>query len=421
MNSKLIPPLTYLGIFLIFSGAFYLLFANVLPLKTSTTSTDSGDQTAVPSSTTAKTGVISFSGPKNVACPINGAMYTEEEQKVWKNRRPMTIMIENHSDSRPQSGLNGADIVYEAVAEGGITRFMGVFYCGAVSNATTKYDVGPVRSARTYFLDLASEYADYPLYAHVGGANCSAPKDPVTGRQAGPCTTSKKALAIEQISDYGWNSPGTWGDLSQFALSYKACRREPERTGDVRATEHTMYCSTTEMWNVAADRGLTNETKVKKQSWDKNYRPWTFKQKDAAASTITTPKITFNFWEGYGEYSVTWNYDQATNQYLRSNGGKQHIDFNTKDVTNSKNIVIQYTKESRSIDIHGHNLYDMVGSGKGVLLQNGIKEDITWSKANRLSRTIFKDSKGTEVNFVPGKVWVEILPVGNKISYEGQS
>jgi len=421
MNSKLIPPITYLGIFLVFSGAFYLLFANLLPIKNLVSNNDTDSLVANTTSTPAKTGIISFSGPKNVACPLNGAMYTQEEQKIWQERRPMAVMIENHSEARPQSGLNGADIVYEAVAEGGITRFMGVFYCSAVSNAATKYDVGPVRSARTYFLDLASEYADYPLYAHVGGANCSAPKDPVTGRQAGPCTTNKKALAIEQISDYGWNTQGTAGDLSQFALSYKACRREPERTGDVRATEHTMYCSTTEMWNVAKDRGLTNTTIAKKQSWDKSYRPWTFKQKDAASSTVTTPKVSFNFWEGYGEYSVTWNYDQTTNQYLRSNGGKQHIDFNTKEVINSKNLVIQFNKESRSIDIHGHNLYDMVGSGKGILLQNGIKEDITWSKANRLSRTIFKDSKGAEVNFVPGRVWVEILPIGNKISYEGQS
>ena len=418
MNSKIIPPLTYSGVFLVFSGIFYLLFANFLPLK----STPSTEGLVVgPTSTPAKTGVISFSGPKTEICPINGDLYTSEEQKIWSTRRPMTIMIENHADSRPQSGLQGADIVYEAVAEGGITRFMGVFYCGAVSNAATKYDVGPVRSARTYFLDLASEYADYPLYAHVGGANCSAPKDPVTGRQAGPCTTNKKALAIEQISDYGWNNAGTWGDLSQFSLSYKACRREPERTGDVRDTEHTMYCSTTEMWNVAATRGLTNVTEIKKQNWDKNYRAWTFKQKDSPAETITTPKISFDFWTGYGQYAVAWNYDSAKNLYLRSNGGQPHIDFNTKEVLSSKNIIVQFVKESRSIDIHLHNLYEMIGTGKGVLYQNGIKQDITWSKANRLSRTIYKDAQNNEVNFVPGRVWIEILPIGNKINYEGQS
>ena len=420
MNQKIVIPLTYLGIFLVFSGAFYLIFAKVIP-PTAKNSTSNNNQVFGPTASPGKTGIIQFSGPKTETCPLNGELYTIEEKNIWSSRRPMAVMIENHSDARPQSGLQNADIVYEAVAEGGITRFMGIFYCGAVSGAATKYDVGPVRSARTYFLDLTSEYADYPLYAHVGGANCSAPLDPATGRQAGPCTTNRKALAIEQISDYGWNDAGTWGDLSQFSLSYKACRREPERTGDVRATEHTMYCSTTEMWNVAASRGLTNVTQVKKQNWDKNYRSWLFKQKDAPASTITTPQISFNFWQGYADYSVTWNYDQSKGLYLRSNGGKPHLDFNTKEELSTKNIIVEFAKESRSIDIHGHNLYELVGSGKGILFQNGTKEEITWSKVNRLSRTIYKDSKGNEVNFVPGKVWVEVLPVGNKISYEGQS
>ncbi|MFZ2153469.1 MAG: DUF3048 domain-containing protein [Microgenomates group bacterium] len=419
MNSKLWPYFTYFGIFLVFTPAFFLLFSKVLPVNLG--GANNQNQATDISATPTKIGVITFNGPKTEVCPLNGLLYTAEEKKIWSTRRPMEIMIENHTDSRPQSGLQNADIVYEAIAEGGITRFMGVFYCGAVSGAAIKYDVGPVRSARTYFLDLASEYADYPLYAHVGGANCSAPLDPVTGRAAGPCTTSKKALAIEQIGDYGWNNAGTWGDLSQFSLSYKACRREAERTGEVRDTEHTMYCSTTEMWNVAAARGLTNLTAVKKQSWDKNYRAWSFKQKDAPAATISAPKISFGFWAGYADYNVTWTYDQTKNEYTRQNGAQPHIDFNTQEVLSTKNIVIEFTKESRSIDIHGHNLYEVIGSGKGILFQNGAKEEITWQKANRLSRTIYKDSKGAEVNFVPGKVWVEILPIGNTVNYEGQS
>ena len=136
---------------------------------------------------------------------------------------------------------------------------MAVFYCGQVAGSeSNRYDLGPVRSARTYFLDLASEYSDYPLYNHVGGANCSA------ATNTSPCTTNTKAQAIEQISSYGWNSKGTWSDLSQFALSYKACRREPERTGKVVATEHTMYCSSKELWDLVEKRGLTNMTEAKK-------------------------------------------------------------------------------------------------------------------------------------------------------------
>jgi len=322
------------------------------------------------------------------------------------------VMIENHSDSRPQSGLQGADIVYEAVAEGGITRFMGVFYCGVIAESeSNKYDLGPVRSARTYFLDLASEYSDYPLYTHVGGANCSA------ATNGGPCTTNKKAQAIEQIASYGWNDKGTWGDLSQFSLSYKVCRREPERTGKVVATEHTMYCSTKELYNVAANRGLTNKTEAKNTSWDKNYRPWTFNQEDKASLSPTASSITFDFWSGYKDYSVNWKYDAINNNYIRYNGGDEHVDFNTQKTITTKNIVIQFAKESRSIDEHLHNLYEVIGSGSGVLIQNGIKTDITWSKANRVSRTIYKDKSGKEINFVAGNIWVEILPLATTVSY----
>lgn len=416
MNPKITKISGLLGIFLIISGISYFLFDHFLPASSGSfmgsvanrpsNNTDNSDTSTNNSSPSL------YPGPKTEACPINGQLYTKQEAAIWSQRRPLMVMIENHSDSRPQSGLQTADIVYEAVAEGGITRFMGVFYCGQVAGSeSSKYDVGPVRSARTYFLDLASEYSDYPLYNHVGGANCSAATD------GGPCTTAKKAQAIEQIASYGWNTKGTWSDLSQFSLSYKACRREPDRTGDERATEHTMYCSTKELWDVAASRGLTNTTEAKKTSWDKSYRPWLFKQADEASSSPTASNITFAFWSGYQDYSVNWQYNSADNHYQRFNGGVTHIDFNTGKTITAKNIIVQFVKESRSIDEHLHNLYDVIGNGTGILLQNGEKTEITWSKANRLSRTIFKDKSGKEIDFVAGNIWVELLPTGTEISY----
>ncbi len=406
MNKKPLPKIWYLGIFLFLTGISYYLFDYFIPAgaqKNISPTTINEDEKVV------KTG--SFTGPKTEICPINGKKYSVEERTIWETRRPLMVMIENHQDSRPQSGLQSADIVYEAMAEGGITRFMGVFYCGIVDTEASienKYDVGPVRSARTYFLDIASEYSDYPLYNHVGGANCSAA---TTG---GPCTTNIKAQAIEQIAKYGWNNEGTHGDLSQFALSYKACRREPDRTGQERDTEHTMYCSTTELYNIAETRGLTNKTVAKKTSWDKDYRAWTFTKDDKSTGASST--ISFDFWEGYKDYSVEWKYDSANNYYIRGNGGSEQIDWNTQTAITAKNIVIQYVKETQSVDEHQHNLYDMIGTGKGILFQNGTKTEITWSKANRLSRTIFKDSALKEVNFVPGNIWVEILAIGSEVS-----
>lgn len=405
MNKNLLNKIKYLGIFLLVMGISYYLFDFFIPVVPQKVISSDG----TPTGTIAKTGT--FIGPKTEVCPINGQLYSAQEKAIWETRRPLLVMIENHEDSRPQSGLQSADIVYEAVAEGGITRFMGVFYCGIVASQAdleNKYDVGPVRSARTYFLDIASEYADYPLYNHVGGANCSA------ADAKSPCTTNIKAQAIEQIAKYGWNNAGTNGDLSQFALSYKACRREPDRTGQERATEHTMYCSTAELWNVASNRGLTNITAKTKTSWDKSYRPWTFTKEDKSSGAVGT--ISFDFWSGYKAYSVSWKYDVTNNNYVRNNGGQDQIDFNIQTVITTKNVIIQYTKESRSVDEHGHMLYEMIGTGKGILFQNGTKTEITWSKVNRLSRTIFKDSAGKEINFVPGNIWVEIIPIGNEVS-----
>ncbi|HPT65807.1 MAG TPA: DUF3048 domain-containing protein [Candidatus Woesebacteria bacterium] len=417
MNKNLLKNIRFLGLFLLITGISYYLFDYLIPSGSGSSLSPSGNKTTK----SEKTGDLSvknstYSGPKTEICPINGQLYTKEEKAIWSKRRPLTVMIENHEDSRPQSGLQSADIVYEAVAEGGITRFMGVFYCGIVgteADLENKYNVGPVRSARTYFLDIASEYGDYPLYNHVGGANCSAADN------KSPCTTNVKAQAIEQIAKYGWNNQGTWGDLSQFSLSYKACRREPDRTGQERATEHTMYCSSSELYNIAANRGLTNMTEAKKTSWDKSYQPWEFTQKETASSSSSV--ISFDFWSGYKDYSVSWKYDPSSNLYLRSNGGKEQIDFNTQKTITAKNIVIQYVKESRSIDEHLHNLYEMIGTGKGMLFQNGAKTEITWSKKDRLSRTIFKDSSGKEINFVPGNIWVEILPLNSSVSYENSN
>src|SRR5579859_4203002 len=85
---------------------------------------------------------INPSAPKTEACPLNGEMYTAEEKAIWSGRRPAAVMVENHVDSRPPEGLSRADFIYEAVAEGGITRFTAIFYCGA---AAGDIKVAPVR------------------------------------------------------------------------------------------------------------------------------------------------------------------------------------------------------------------------------------------------------------------------------------
>jgi len=350
--------------------------------------------------------MITTSGPKDQECPVNGAYFTKQERQVWENRRPLTVMIENHQDSRPQSGLNKADVIYEVVAEGGITRFMAVFYCGAAVGDLEKYDIGPVRSARTYFLDWASEYGDYPLYAHVGGAGqCDDP------------TVHEDAKALCQIGQYGWKDQGSRCDLDQFALPYSVCRREYERIGKNVATEHTMYCDTYALWQEAKDRGLTNETKRTGDEWDEEFRSWLFKEDAKSDQRGEVNDISFSFWKNSNNYDVNWQYDKEENIYRRFNGGKEHIDFRTQEQLTAKTIAILFMAERSSVDEHKHLLYETIGDGQALIFQDGQVEKASWEKASRTSRTRFFNVSDEEISFNRGQIWMEIVPVGNKIKY----
>lgn len=386
-----------LGIYLLSAGASYAICnftkKGEIALESPIAGTPTGGSSHFPV----------LSGPKDQICPLNGAKFTQTEKNLWVTRRPLVVMIENHSDSRPQSGLSKADVVYEAVAEGAITRFMAVFYCAdAAYSLKGEYDLGPVRSARTYYLDWASEYADFPLYAHVGGAgNCNDP------------TVDPRAKALCQLEKYGWKSKNTWSDLDQWALGIKECRREETRVGREVATEHQMYCSSFALWAKAEARGLTN-VNYQGISWDKTFRTWLFKD-DAPSSGSVSPE--FDFWRDYKDYAVKWDYDKTTNAYKRSNSGQPHIDFNTKEQITAKNIVVQFTVEKGPLDEHKHLLYTTVDTGRALIFQDGLVIEGKWSKKSRTDRTLFFDDKGKEIKFNRGPVWIEVLPTTGKVNY----
>jgi len=349
---------------------------------------------------------IDPNAPRTSECPLNGAYYTSAEQKVWQTRRPLFVMIENSVDVRPQSGLSSADVVYEAIAEGGITRFGAVFYCGIAAMDTI---LGPVRSARTYYVNLASEY-NFPLYAHVGGSNCSSPDGGKT------CTTDKRVQALEQINQYGWG--GSEGnDLNQFSIGFPTFWRDYERLGRTVATEHTMYTSSEKLYQYAStSRGWTNKS-PDGDDWKTDFIPWKFKDDSQSDARGSTSSISFSFWDGYKDFYVTWKYDSATNLYSRENGGVAHTDLDNNSLLTAKNVVVQLVKETGPLDEHKHMLYDVIGSGSALVFQDGNSVKATWTKKDRESRTIFKDASGKEFSFSRGTIWVEVLPSGSEVTY----
>lgn len=306
-------------------------------------------------------------------------------------------MVENHEESRPQSGLSASDVVYEAVAEGGITRFLAIFYCEAVAKESI---LGPVRSARTYFLDWASEYGEYPLYVHVGGANTPGP-----------------ANALGQIEDYGWSGP-EGNDLNQFAIGFPTFWRDYQRLGHEVATEHTMYTTTEKLWAVAKKRGWTN-LGPEGDDWQGSFENWLIEKKEP--ETIgNTEKIEFNFWEGYKDYEVRWQYDSERDEYQRFNGDKAQTDLNNKQQLTAKNIIIQFAQEFSANDGYQENihlLYKNEGTGKALIFKHGEVIEGTWQKDDRISRTRFFDKFGEEITLAAGRVWIEIVPIGMPVSY----
>jgi len=331
--------------------------------------------------------------PKTEPCPLNGQMFSKSARQLWEKRRPLGIMVENHVDARPQSGLSTADIVYEVVAEGGITRFLLIYYCQDASY------IGPVRSARIYFIKLLQEYGNYPLYAHVGGANTPGPAD-----------------ALGEIERLGWVG---YNDLNQFSVPFPNFWRDYERLPN-RATEHTVYTSSKKLWQYAASkRGLTDVDKEGIR-WDENFEPWSFEDDAKPEERGKLQTISFSFWNNDGgAYGVKWQYDKSINAFKRFNGGVAHLDKNTGKQVIAKNVVIVFAKESPANDGYpgGHLLYGVVGEGEGMIFKNGRAIKVNWVKKSEEKRMKFYDKQGKEVSFVRGPIWIEILPTGNEVSY----
>jgi len=341
--------------------------------------------------------------PKTEECPINGEMLTEKQKDKWLTRRPLAVMIENHKDARPQSGLTSADVIYEAVAEGGITRFMAVYYCKDASY------IGPIRSARIYFIKLLQEYGDFPLYAHVGGANC----DKETGSG---CDNGAPADALGTIRRLGWE---IYNDLNQFGVPFPYFWRDPERLPG-RSTEHTVYSSTPKLWQYADQKRQLTNIDEEGNAWDKKFVKWEFADDAKSADRGKVDTISFKFWQSFADdFAVIWKYDAKTNSYKRTNGGVLHEDKNNKKTIESKNIVIIFAKETPANDGYdgGHMLYGVTGSGDGLLFQNGKASEISWDKEDEETRMTFLDKDNKQIPFVRGQIFFEILPIGNKVTY----
>lgn len=355
------------------AGVSYMVFNSVLKKPLSIT-TPFGNLTDVTSG--------AEEGPKDQPCPLNGAMYTKARKEQWEKRRPLGVMIENHTDARPVIGLSRADVIYEAVAEGGITRHLVMYLCQDAG------DIAPVRSARTYFIDWLSEYD--ALYAHVGGANTSGPAD-----------------ALGQIRDYGIR------DMDQFGLGFPTYWR-----GTDKLAPHNVHSTTKKLWEAAEKRkfGPEDEDGVK---WDKNFIIWKFKDEASLEQRGDQKPIVVPFWTDQPDYTATWQYDKTANVYKKFHGETAQVDPITNENLSAKNLIIQFETERQANDGYpdGHLLYGTTGTGDALIFMDGKVIKGKWVKKDRTTRTKFMDAKGKEVELNRGLIWIETIPVGNDVNY----
>ena len=285
---------------------------------------------------------------------LNGSVVAQDAAYLT----PLAVMIENHQEARPQSGLSDADLVYEAIAEGGITRFMAVF-----ADPRKAVRVGPVRSARTYFVDFATELGAF--YAHVGGA----------------------ADALAQIA-----STKVY-DLNQFGIGEPVFRRDFSRNV---ALEHTMYSTTDALWRYA--------TETKKWPAEASYAPWTFADDAAPAARPASQTVKVSF--SSADFAVEWNYDPATNAYARKMAGKPHLNATDGAQITASDVILQVVQRAKAGEKTWK--YTLTGQGKAVVIKNGIQVAATWKKTGT-GRTAYYDEGGQEIPLTKGKVWVEII------------
>lgn len=276
--------------------------------------------------------------------------------------RPAVVMLDNHYGARPQAGLSQADHVYEMLAEGRITRYMAVFQSGSPS------PVGPVRSARPYFIDKALEYDAY--YVHVGGS-----------MQAMTDIINLNMADIDGLSSGGnvfWRTrhkkiPHNMYSSAE-AIRNESVRKGYRQSGDFEGMKFNE--SSTELGGEAC-----------------NYIKAVYKQ------PTQRDKVG---------YYIEFVYNSETGKYERSVNGKAHLDENDETQLTADNIVVQIAPH-KVIDNEGRLDVSLIGQGKGYFISNGEKLEITWNKADRRSRTIFKDASGEEITFNPGITWFQVV------------
>lgn len=322
--------------------------------------------------------------PAFIPGPLNG----ERTPRARALRRPLAIMVENYApDARPQTGLGAASLVFETLAEGGVTRFMAVYLEHGASR------VGPVRSTRMYFDYWAS--ALHAILTHVGG-NDDAQAFLWKDRDVFSVDENKWEINLQQTG-----TPLFW------------------RSAD-RVPPHNMYTNTAKLWTYA-QRHHQDWTYRNASYPHKNPAP--LKQRGHATSIDITFEDPLNP-VPVSAYEVHYTYHRATNTYTRFMGGAPHVDAATGKTLAPANVIIMKVGTPVADPAAGPTpesiLIPVIGSGQALVFQDGKVIKGTWHMANRFAPLRFLNAHGRQIPLNPGQTWIEAVPPSSPLSWSVQ-
>ncbi|OGD33833.1 hypothetical protein A2V94_09310, partial [Candidatus Atribacteria bacterium RBG_16_35_8] len=291
-----------------------------------------------------------------------------------KNSRPLAIMVENSPDSRPQSGLIYADIVYEVVDEGGVTRYVVVY------SSHEAEIIGPVRSARIYYAEIARGFD--PIYTFWG-----------TYPEGYDAIKTMDMDLLDGNSDaYVPYTSSGWRDTSRSNI-----------------TEHTAFMSTVK---------LREDASKFEYSLEGGQSPLRFKIDAVDSDRGDTADITINF--SHDTYRVDFEYDRANNNYLKSVAGSPHKDYETGRQLAVNNVIVMITDIEGPIDAAGHMVVRTTGTsdtGKAFFFLDGNVIEGTWERATIFDPFKYKDSEGNLMLFNRGSTWVALIQDTSRLEY----
>jgi hypothetical protein len=288
------------------------------------------------------------------------------------HREPIAVMIDDQVIARPQSGVSTASIVYQAPADGNQDRYMVIFQEGTADS------VGPVRSARPYYVTWATEYK--AVLGHFGG-------DASSLQNIIPAATRSKLLYNMDDLRYHQDCP------------YHRIKTRP--------SPHNAYTDTKKLYECVAY--------LKYPMTSQNLALRAFRDDSPAASRPTAQAISIAYRTG----TVGYTFSPGTDSYLRLIGGKPELDPANNLNVYARNIVVMYQEKSISpYSEPGHSRPDIaiVGSGKALIFQEGKEIVGTWKKKSDTGLTRFYDKSGKEIPLVRGETFIQSIPSGYAVT-----